>query len=176
MRCLKATVPSTVPGIAFLSGGQSDEAATEHLSFMNAMGGLPWALTFSYGRALQAAALSSLGRQARERGCCPTRLHSPRQHEWPRGARQMGREAREGGLIPGAWRLAFSEPAAKRGTLYQRQKKAGNSARLFCIELKSQPGTSVGNQPRHDVGGRVALFARHGGRFLGLLRSVLLRG
>jgi fructose-bisphosphate aldolase, class I len=61
VRCLKSTVPSTVPGIAFLSGGQSDQAATEHLSLMNAIGGLPWALTFSYGRALQAAALSAWG-------------------------------------------------------------------------------------------------------------------
>ena len=61
LRCLKATVPSSVPGIAFLSGGQSDAVATEHLSLMNAMGGLPWALTFSYGRALQAAALSAWG-------------------------------------------------------------------------------------------------------------------
>ena len=64
---LKRTVPSAVPGIAFLSGGQSDEAATEHLHLMNAIGlaggehknGLPWALTFSYGRALQAAALKA---------------------------------------------------------------------------------------------------------------------
>ena len=54
---LKAEVPATVPGIAFLSGGQSDEAATEHLSAMNRMGPLPWALTFSYGRALQNAAM-----------------------------------------------------------------------------------------------------------------------
>ena len=61
VRCLKSTVPSSVPGIAFLSGGQSDAAATEHLSLMNAMGSLPWALTFSYGRALQAAALSAWG-------------------------------------------------------------------------------------------------------------------
>ena len=59
LRCLKATVPASVPGIAFLSGGQSDEAATQHLSLMNASGPLPWALTFSYGRALQAAALSA---------------------------------------------------------------------------------------------------------------------
>ena len=44
-----------MPGIAFLSGGQSDEDATAHLSAMNAIGGLPWPLTFSYGRALQAA-------------------------------------------------------------------------------------------------------------------------
>jgi fructose-bisphosphate aldolase class I len=61
LRCLKATVPASVPGIAFLSGGQSDEAATQHLSLMNAAGSLPWALTFSYGRALQAAALSAWG-------------------------------------------------------------------------------------------------------------------
>ena len=61
IKVLKATVPSSVPGIAFLSGGQSDEAATEHLSLMNAAGPLPWALTFSYGRALQAAALSAWG-------------------------------------------------------------------------------------------------------------------
>ena len=48
-----------MPGIAFLSGGQSDEDATAHLHYMNAMGRLPWKLTFSYGRALQAAALKT---------------------------------------------------------------------------------------------------------------------
>jgi fructose-bisphosphate aldolase class I len=52
---LKECVPAAVPGIAFLSGGQSDEAATAHLDAMNKIGNLPWALTFSYGRALQAA-------------------------------------------------------------------------------------------------------------------------
>ena len=46
-------VPAAVPGIAFLSGGQSDEDATAHLNAMNAGYDLPWALTFSYGRALQ---------------------------------------------------------------------------------------------------------------------------
>ena len=55
VKLLKRHVPSAVPGIAFLSGGQSDEEATAHLSAMNAIGNLPWALTFSYGRALQAA-------------------------------------------------------------------------------------------------------------------------
>jgi fructose-bisphosphate aldolase class I len=58
---LKATVPADVPGIAFLSGGQSTEEATAHLSAMNAMGPLPWKLTFSYGRALQATALKAWG-------------------------------------------------------------------------------------------------------------------
>ncbi len=61
VRALKATVPPAVPGIAFLSGGQSDEEATAHLSAMNAMFDLPWTLTFSYGRALQAAALKAWG-------------------------------------------------------------------------------------------------------------------
>lgn len=55
VRMLKDCVPSSVPGIAFLSGGQSDEEATAHLDAMNKIGGLPWKLTFSYGRALQAA-------------------------------------------------------------------------------------------------------------------------
>ena len=54
---LLAHVPAAVPGIAFLSGGQSDEEATAHLSAMNKIDGLPWRLTFSYGRALQNAAL-----------------------------------------------------------------------------------------------------------------------
>src|SRR5512144_940632 len=55
VKMLKACVPGAVPGIAFLSGGQSDEEATAHLDAMNKIGNLPWKLTFSYGRALQAA-------------------------------------------------------------------------------------------------------------------------
>jgi fructose-bisphosphate aldolase, class I len=55
VRVLKNCVPGAVPGIAFLSGGQSDEDATAHLDAMNKIGNLPWRLTFSYGRALQHA-------------------------------------------------------------------------------------------------------------------------
>ena len=55
LRVLKECVPAAVPGIAFLSGGQSDEDATAHLDAMNKMGPLPWHVSFSYGRALQAA-------------------------------------------------------------------------------------------------------------------------
>ncbi|WP_276120295.1 class I fructose-bisphosphate aldolase [Pararhizobium qamdonense] len=61
VRVLKRTVPSAVPGIAFLSGGQSTEEATAHLSAMNAGYDLPWGLTFSYGRALQTEALNAWG-------------------------------------------------------------------------------------------------------------------
>jgi fructose-bisphosphate aldolase, class I len=61
LKVLKRHVPAAVPGIAFLSGGQSPTEATLHLSLMNQMGPLPWALTFSYGRALQDTALKAWG-------------------------------------------------------------------------------------------------------------------
>lgn len=61
VRVLKRYVPSAVPGIAFLSGGQSSAEATEHLSLMNKLGSLPWEITFSYGRALQDEALKAWG-------------------------------------------------------------------------------------------------------------------
>jgi len=64
VRTLKRQVPSAVPGIAFLSGGQSPTDATLHLSLMHAAGPLPWALTFSYGRALQEDALQAWGGKA----------------------------------------------------------------------------------------------------------------
>ncbi len=57
IRCLKNTVPAAVAGIVFLSGGQKPVPATAHLDAMNRMGGLPWPLSFSYGRALQESAL-----------------------------------------------------------------------------------------------------------------------
>jgi fructose-bisphosphate aldolase class I len=59
LACLGDHVPASVPGIVFLSGGQSDEAATAHLDAMNRLGGAPWELSFSYGRALQAPALKA---------------------------------------------------------------------------------------------------------------------
>ncbi len=55
--CLKSTVPSILPGVVFLSGGQTDEQSTAHLNAMNQLGNLPWPLSFSYGRAMQQAAL-----------------------------------------------------------------------------------------------------------------------
>jgi fructose-bisphosphate aldolase class I len=57
LACFRRVVPAAVPGIAFLSGGQSDDRAAAHLSAMNAIGGAPWELTFSYGRALVGAPL-----------------------------------------------------------------------------------------------------------------------
>jgi fructose-bisphosphate aldolase, class I len=61
LRCFRRHVPAAVPGIVFLSGGQSDEQATARLSAMNALGPHPWQLSFSYGRALQAPALKAWG-------------------------------------------------------------------------------------------------------------------
>ncbi len=59
VRTLRRTVPSAVPGIVFLSGGQSPALATEHLNVMNTLGSNPWPLSFSYGRALQDEALKT---------------------------------------------------------------------------------------------------------------------
>jgi fructose-bisphosphate aldolase class I len=59
LRCFKRHVPAAVPGVVFLSGGQSDEDATANLNAMNALGPHPWQLSFSYGRALQAPALKA---------------------------------------------------------------------------------------------------------------------
>lgn len=65
IRCFRRTVPAAVPGIVFLSGGQSEEQATENLNAMNARGeAVPWRLSFSYGRALQAPALQAWGGRA----------------------------------------------------------------------------------------------------------------
>jgi len=61
VRCFRRHVPAAVPGIVFLSGGQSEEEATSRLNAMNAVGPHPWKLSFSYGRALQAAALKAWG-------------------------------------------------------------------------------------------------------------------
>ena len=59
LRTLRRTVPAAVPGIVFLSGGQTPEQATEHLNIMNARGPHPWELSFSFGRALQDPALKT---------------------------------------------------------------------------------------------------------------------
>ena len=64
IKCLKNTVPSSVPGIVFLSGGQTELEATVNLNEMNKIGGFPWQLSFSYGRALQAATLKAWGGEA----------------------------------------------------------------------------------------------------------------
>jgi fructose-bisphosphate aldolase class I len=61
VKVLRQTVPSAVPGIAFLSGGQSNEEATAHLSAINTGFSLPWHVTFSYGRALQDMAIKAWG-------------------------------------------------------------------------------------------------------------------
>jgi len=57
LTCMKSTVPAILPGVVFLSGGQDDERATAHLDAMNRMGPHPWTLSFSYGRAMQSAAM-----------------------------------------------------------------------------------------------------------------------
>jgi len=75
LRVLKRTVPAALPGVVFLSGGQTDENATAHLDAMNRMGPNPWPLTFSYSRALQAVALNAWRGQAGNVGAAQKAFH-----------------------------------------------------------------------------------------------------
>jgi fructose-bisphosphate aldolase, class I len=98
VRLLKNCVPAAVPGIAFLSGGQSDEDATAHLNAMNRIGGLPWHLTFSYGRALQAA---------------PLRAWSGKAENVAAGQRAFSHRARMNSLASqGQWKADLEKKAA----------------------------------------------------------------
>src|SRR5438309_183671 len=98
VRLLKACVPAAVPGIAFLFGGQSDEKATAHLDAMNRIGGLPWRLTFSYGRALQAA---------------PQKAWSGKPENVAAGQRAFAHRARMNALASkGEWTAGLEEKAA----------------------------------------------------------------
>jgi fructose-bisphosphate aldolase class I len=95
---LKLCVPAAVPGIAFLSGGQSDEEATAHLDAMNKIGGLPWKLTFSYGRALQAA---------------PQKAWSGKQENVAAAQRAFAHRASMNGLAAlGQWKADMEKKAA----------------------------------------------------------------
>ncbi len=79
IRCLEHAVPAAVPGIVFLSGGQGDVEATEHLNAMNQIGGVPWQLSFSYGRALQAPPLKAwAGKSANVAAAQKAYLHRAR--------------------------------------------------------------------------------------------------
>jgi fructose-bisphosphate aldolase, class I len=98
VRCLRRYVPPAVPGIAFLSGGQSEQEATEHLNAMNKLGPHPWELSFSYGRALQASALQAWGGKAAN---------------LPSGAKAFAHRARMNHLArTGAYRPALESEAS----------------------------------------------------------------
>jgi fructose-bisphosphate aldolase, class I len=98
LKVLKACVPASVPGVAFLSGGQSDEEATAHLDAMNKMGPLPWHLTFSYGRALQAA---------------PQKTWSGKSENVAAAQRAFGHRAMMNGLAAlGQWKADLERKAA----------------------------------------------------------------
>jgi fructose-bisphosphate aldolase class I len=92
IRCFKRAVPAAVPGIVFLSGGQTDEAATAHLNAMNAIGGVSWQLSFSYGRALQTGALRAWRGDAAN---VPAAQEAFRQRARLNGAARYGRYSQE---------------------------------------------------------------------------------
>ena len=97
LRCFERHVPAAVPGIVFLSGGQSDEDATAHLNAMNARGPHPWQLSYSYGRALQAPALKAWGGDPANAEAAQAAYLHRRTHERPRAVGRLLAGAGEGG-------------------------------------------------------------------------------
>ena len=113
LRCFRRHVPAAVPGIVFLSGGQTDEDATAHLNAMNAMGPHPWELSFSYGRALQAPALKAWARRRAANVAAGQAAYLHRaKHERPRPVGQL--LARPGDDPLGARTARSDDLAARR--------------------------------------------------------------
>ena len=83
-------VPAAIPGIVFLSGGQSEVEATANLNAINQLGG-PWPLSFSYGRALAGLGAPGVGRRHRQHGGCAGRVRPSRSHERARGRGRVER-------------------------------------------------------------------------------------
>ena len=101
VRTLKRYVPGAVPGIAFLSGGQSSAEATEHLSLMNKLGSLPWELTLLVRPRVAGRGAEGVGRQAGDVRCRPEGVLPPREVQRPGAQRQLQLEAGTGsGLKP----------------------------------------------------------------------------
>ena len=105
LKCFYKHVPAAVPGIVFLSGGQSDEDATAHLNAMNARGPHPWKLSFSYGRALQAPALKAWGGKPENVEAGAARVLPPREAEQRRAHRPLraGDGTRDGERARACW-------------------------------------------------------------------------
>ena len=111
IRCFRETVPAAVPGIVFLSGGQSDEQASENLNAINSLGPQPWVLSFSYGRALQAPALKAWARVGGQRRGGAVVPRAPRALQQRRRRGPLLR--RHGGAGPLELRCRYSPSSAR---------------------------------------------------------------
>ena len=150
LMCLKSTVPAILPGIVFLSGGQSDEDATAHLDAMNRMGPNPWPLSFSYGRAMQSAALKLWSKDlaatsARRRKPCTRVPRTTAWRRWGSGTRRPD-EAHPVRLRTGSKRGSRSAGASRRFRV--RALRAGPRADRAAKEygsprLDDEPGGSM---------------------------------
>jgi len=144
VRCLKRTVPAALPGVVFLSGGQSDEAATAHLNEMARMPGLPWPLTFSYSRALQNAALKTW---------CGV----------PGNVAAAQRAFHHRARMNASLRRASTEPSSRS----RRPRHGGGALR---IEYQESSLAGPGQGPRHVCRGRRPFAHSHHRPALGLRR------
>jgi len=135
---LKHCVPTAVPGHRLLSGGQSDLDATAHLSAMNAIGKLPWALTFSYGRALQAAPQKAWSGKTENVAAGQDRLCPSRPDEQPGVAGQVEVGRREEGRLSDCRLYLVSPPklSAANFLIPLREALDGGDVASFQLRLK----------------------------------------
>ena len=147
VRCFLLTVPAAVPGIVFLSGGQSDELATAHLDAMNKLGPHPWQLSFSYGRALQAPALKAWSGKGDQVGCRPSCIS------------QAGPPQRRGGCrhvlgVDGSRRIGPQAPPCVRVAAPQRESQASGVLWGSWLSVGSTPPTAPGSSTRTNRSSR----------------------
>ncbi len=144
VRLLKACVPAAVPGIAFLSGGQSDEQATAHLNAMNRIGGLPWTAHLLLWPRAAGGAAKGLVRQAREHRRRPARLHAPCADECAGEQGRVGnRPGKEGRLDLAKHSASKPAPPRPAPRLYLATARARRSvaARRAAFPSCSPPPT-----------------------------------
>jgi len=157
-----------------LSGGQSDEDATAHLDAINRIGGLPWRVTFSYGRALQAAPRRR-GRARRKRRRCPAGLHPSRADEF---AREQGRMAGRSGSQEGGIDLATKPAPPRPGAASLSRDTRGRRSPVLAGQpsaparrdrCRSRAGTAEADRPAHHDLARQGAGSRNPGRGAALL-------
>ncbi len=156
VKVLRACVPASVPGIAFLSGGQSDAEATAHLDAMNRIGGTPWRLTFSYGRALQAAPQKAWAGKAENVAAAQRAFaHRARMNGLATRGRMEGGagEGPEGGVTPPA-KPASAPAPARRSRRVAPSRRHRRSAAGVAVRPGRREADRSGRSCRRDAASR----------------------
>ncbi len=181
LECFYKHVPAAVPGIVFLSGGQTDEDATAHLNAMNAKGPHPWQLSFSYGRALQAPAIKAWGGKPENVEAGAARVLPPREDEQRRAdghvRARMEQEAARLGVLEAGQRGQFEATgpvalrisadawprAAHRARARAHDDRVAWSLRpgVYCTPVEERPVRHAGRGDEDVLAGDEIVRVQH---------------